>query len=90
MQSDVLAYARQRHLYRNIEQSADNIAAKLDDEEVHAPGAPTSRASEDLAGQPVNVDLAAAAAATTGVAGMFEQLGIRAHNVNLGIPTHRA
>ena len=85
VQSDVLAYVRQRHLYPNIEQSVQYIA-KLYDEEVHVLVRKDITRIEDLAGQPVNVDLAGSGTAMTASL-MFEQLGIRPQTTNLDQPT---
>jgi TRAP transporter TAXI family solute receptor len=85
VQSDVLAYVRQRHLYPNIEQSVQYIA-KLYDEEVHVLVRKDIARIEDLADQPVNVDLSGSGTAMTASL-MFEQLGIKPQMTNLDQPT---
>ena len=85
VQSDVLAFVRQRHLYPNIEQSVQYIA-KLYDEEVHVLVRKDITRIEDLAGQKVNVDLAGSGTAMTASL-MFEQLGVQVQATNLDQPT---
>ena len=74
VQSDVLAYVRQQHLYPGVEQSLQYVA-KLYDEEVHVLARKEIARVEDLAGQPVNVDVAGSGTAMTASL-IFDALGV--------------
>ena len=74
VQSDVLAYVRQQHLYPGVEQSLQYVA-KLYDEEVHVLARKDIARVEDLAGQPVNVDVAGSGTAMTAPL-IFDALGV--------------
>ena len=74
VQSDVLAYVRQQHLYPGVEQSLQYVA-KLYDEEVHVLARKDIARVEDLAGQPVNVDVVGSGTAMTAPL-IFDALGV--------------
>ena len=80
VQSDVLAYVRQQHLYPGVEQSLQYIA-KLYDEEVHVLARKDIARVEDLAGQPVNVDVAGSGTAMTASL-IFDALGVAVQTRN--------
>ena len=85
VQSDVLAYAKQRNLYPGIDRSIQYIA-KLYDEEVHVLARKDIARLEDLAGKPVNVDVSGSGTAMTASL-LFEALGISVQTQNLDEPT---
>ena len=85
VQSDVLAYVRQHHLYPGIEQSLQYIA-KLYDEEVHILARKDITSIEDLAGKPVNVDVTGSGTAMTASL-IFEALGIQVQTQNADQPS---
>lgn len=85
VQSDVLAYVRQRHLYAGVDQSVQYIA-KLYDEEVHVLARKDIARIEDLAGKPVNVDLIGSGTAMTASL-LFEALGVAVQTRNLDQPS---
>jgi TRAP transporter TAXI family solute receptor len=80
VQSDVLTYVRQQRLYPGVEQSLQYIA-KLYDEEVHVLARKEITRVEDLAGQPVNVDVAGSGTAMTASL-VFEALGVSVQTRN--------
>ena len=80
VQSDVLAYVRQQHLYPGVEQSLQYVA-KLYDEEVHVLARKEIARVEDLAGQPVNVDVAGSGTAMTASL-IFDALGVAVQTKN--------
>ncbi len=85
VQSDVLAYAKQRNLYPGIDRSIQYIA-KLYDEEVHVLARKDIARLEDLAGKPVNVDVSGSGTAMTASL-LFDALGISVQTQNLDEPT---
>ena len=85
VQSDALAYAKQRNLYPGIDRSIQYIA-KLYDEEVHVLARKDIARLEDLAGKPVNVDVSGSGTAMTASL-LFEALGISVQTQNLDEPT---
>ena len=85
VQSDVLAYVKQRHLYPGVEQSLQYIT-KLYDEEVHVLARKDITRIEDLVGQPVNVDVTGSGTAMTASV-LFDALGIAVQATNLDQPT---
>ena len=80
VQSDVLTYVRQQRLYPGVEQSLQYIA-KLYDEEVHVLARKEIARVEDLAGQPVNVDVAGSGTAMTASL-IFDALGVAVQTRN--------
>jgi TRAP transporter TAXI family solute receptor len=72
--SDILAYAKLKHLYPGIDQSVQYIT-KLYNEEVHILARPDIAALTDLQGQPVNIDKIGSGTAMTAML-MFDTLGI--------------
>jgi uncharacterized protein len=85
VQSDVLAFVRQRHLYPGIEQSLQYVA-KLYDEEVHILARKDISRIEDLAGKPVNVDVTGSGTAMTASL-IFQALGIQVQTQNADQPS---
>ena len=85
VQSDVLTYVKQQHLYPGVEQSLQYIA-KLYDEEVHVLARKEIARVEDLAGQPVNVDVAGSGTAMTASL-IFDALGIAVQTRNFDQPS---
>lgn len=85
VQSDVLAYVKQQHLYPGVEQSVQYIT-KLYDEEVHVLARKDIARIEDLAGKPVNVDLTGSGTAMTASL-LFDSLGIAVQPANFDQPT---
>ena len=85
VQSDVLAYAKQRNLYPGIDQSIQYVA-KLYDEEVHVLARKDIARVEDLAGKPVNVDVEGSGTAMTASL-LFGALGISVQTVNIDEPS---
>ena len=85
VQSDVLAYAKQRNLYPGIDRSIQYIA-KLYDEEVHVLARRDIARLEDLAGKPVNVDVGGSGTAMTASL-LFDALGISVQTQNIDEPT---
>ena len=85
VQSDVLAYAKQRNLYPGIDRSIQYIA-KLYDEEIHVLARKDITRLEDLAGKPVNVDVSGSGTAMTASL-LFEALGISVQTQNVDEPT---
>src|ERR1051325_2192346 len=74
VQSDILAYAKMKHLYPGIEQSAQYVS-KLYSEEVHILARPDITRLDDLKGQPVNIDNVGSGTAMPSLL-MFDALGI--------------
>jgi TRAP transporter TAXI family solute receptor len=64
VQSDVLAYARRERLFPSVDRLVQYVC-KLYDEEVHVLARPGIERVQDLAGQPVNVDLRGSGTAMT-------------------------
>jgi TRAP transporter TAXI family solute receptor len=85
VQSDVLAFVKQRHLFPGAEQNVQYIA-KLYDEEVHVLARKDIKRIEDLNGQPVNVDLSGSGTAMTASL-LFSTLGIAPQLTNLDQPS---
>ena len=85
VQSDVLAYVRQHHLYPGIEQSLQYIRGAYD-EEVHILARKDITSIEDLAGKPVNVDVTGSGTAMTASL-IFEALGIQVQTQNADQPS---
>lgn len=85
VQSDVLAYAKQRNLYPGVDRSIQYIA-KLYDEEVHVLARKDIARLEDLAGKPVNIDLSGSGTAMTASL-LFDALGISVQTQNVDEPT---
>ena len=85
VQSDVLAYAKQRNLYPGIDRSIQYIA-KLYDEEIHVLARKDIARLEDLAGKPVNVDVSGSGTAMTASL-LFDALGISVQTQNVDEPT---
>jgi TRAP transporter TAXI family solute receptor len=80
VQSDVLAYAKRKQLYPNIDQSIQYIT-KLYDEEIHVLARPDIASLQDLADKPVNVDVIGSGTAMT-AAVLFEGLQISVRTTN--------
>ncbi|HEY8612938.1 MAG TPA: TAXI family TRAP transporter solute-binding subunit [Roseomonas sp.] len=74
VQSDALAYVRSRGLFPGVNQMVQYIA-KLYDEEVHILARREVARPQDLAGRPVNVDVAGSGTAMTASL-IFDALGI--------------
>ena len=74
VQSDVLAFARRERLFPSVDRLVQYIC-KLYDEEVHVLTRPGIARVQDLAGQPVNVDLRGSGTAMTASL-LFGALGI--------------
>jgi uncharacterized protein len=85
VQSDALAYAKQRNLYPGIDRSIQYVA-KLYDEEVHVLARKDITRLEDLAGKPVNVDVSGSGTAMTASL-LFDALGISVQTQNVDEPT---
>ena len=85
VQSDALAYAKQRNLYPGIDRTIQYIA-KLYDEEVHVLARKDIGRLQDLAGQPVNVDVSGSGTAMTASL-LFDALGISVQTQNLDEPS---
>lgn len=81
VQSDVLAYARQTRIFPGLEGRLRYIA-KLYDEEVHLLARREIGALEDLAGEPVNLDVVGSGTAMTADL-VFRALGLRPEPVHL-------
>ncbi len=80
VQGDVLTYLRRERMFPGIEQSIQYIT-KLYDEEVHLLARADISSIEDLAHQPVNVDLPGSGTAMTASV-VFDTLGIPAQLVH--------
>jgi TRAP transporter TAXI family solute receptor len=80
VQSDVLAYARRERLFPSVERLVQYVC-KLYDEEVHVLARPGIARVQDLAGQPVNVDLRGSGTAMTASL-VFSALGIEVRERN--------
>ena len=85
VQSDVLSYVKQQRLYPGVEHSLQYIA-KLYDEEVHVLARKEIARIEDLAGQPVNVDVAGSGTAMTASL-IFDALGVAVQTRNFDQPS---
>jgi TRAP transporter TAXI family solute receptor len=81
VQSDVLAFAQRQRLFPSVATLVHYIA-KLYDEEFHLLAGPGVTRLEDLADQPVNVDLRGSGTAMTASL-VFEGLGLRPRITNL-------
>lgn len=75
VQADVLAYMRRERMYPGIERTVQYIT-KLYDEEVHILARADIARVEDLAAQPVNVDVAGSGTSMTATV-VFDALGIQ-------------
>ena len=85
VQSDVLAFVKQRHLFPEAEQNVQYIA-KLYDEEVHVLARKDISRIEDLNGQAVNVDVSGSGTAMT--AGLlFGTLNVNPQFTNFDQPS---
>ncbi len=80
VQSDVLAYIRQRKILPGTDRAVDYIA-KLYDEEVHILARPGIATLQQLAGRPVNMDVVGSGTALT-AATLFDRLEIAVKPVN--------
>lgn len=80
VQSDALAYVRARRLLPGVDQMIQYIA-KLYDEEVHLLARTEVAGVQDLAGRPVNVDVAGSGTSMTASL-IFDALGIAPRLVN--------
>ncbi|MGK7869801.1 TAXI family TRAP transporter solute-binding subunit [Falsiroseomonas sp. E2-1-a20] len=80
VQSDVLAYARRERLFPSVERLVQYVC-KLYDEEVHVLARPGIERVQDLAGQPVNVDLRGSGTAMTASL-VFSALGLQVQERN--------
>ncbi len=80
VQSDVLAYIRQRKLLPGSDRAIDYIA-KLYDEEVHVLTRPEIGRLQDLAGKPVNIDVRGSGTALTATT-LFDAAGVAIRPVN--------
>jgi TRAP-type uncharacterized transport system substrate-binding protein len=85
VQSDVLAFVKQRHLFPGAEQNVQYIA-KLYDEEVHVLARKDLIRIQDLSGQLVNVDLSGSGTAITASL-LFSTLGISTRLTNFDQPS---
>jgi TRAP transporter TAXI family solute receptor len=85
VQSDVLAFVKQRHLLAGAEQNVQYIA-KLYDEEVHVLARKDIARIEDLNGQAVNVDVSGSGTAMTATL-LFGTLNVNAQFTNFDQPS---
>lgn len=85
VQSDVLTFVKQRHLFPGAEQNVQYIA-KLYDEEVHVLARKDIARIEDLSGQQVNVDVSGSGTAMTASL-LFSTLGITPQLTNFDQPS---